>query len=265
MKLLASILFAFVFVQAQAQTNILQTDFQAGIPTNYTLLNLDAAAPHPQVLEYASGWITAPDPENASDTVAAVSSYFENADSANRWLITPQLQLGSFGNFISWDAKSHDPSFPDDYLVLVSTTTNDPSAFTDTIGSVQEENFEWTFREFNLSGAGYNDSTIYVAFVLRTLDGFKLYLDDIQVRKDDPVGLIENKLFDLVVYPNPTSDQLTIQNASDFQYLEILDLNGKVLISSLNPSVQLTALSSGTYLLRCFTTRGVCTKRISKI
>ena len=265
MKLLASILFAFVFVQAQAQTNILQTNFQAGIPTNYTLLNLDTAAPHPQVLEYASGWITAPDPENTSDTVAAVSSYFENADSANRWLITPQLQLGSFGNFISWDAKSHDPSFPDDYLVLVSTTTNDPSAFTDTIGSVQEENFEWTFREFNLSGAGYNDSTIYVAFVLRTLDGFKLYLDDIQVRKDDPVGLIENKLFDLVVYPNPTSDQLTIQNASDFQYLEILDLNGKVLISSLNPSVQLTALSSGTYLLRCFTTRGVCTKRISKI
>ena len=265
MKLLASILFAFVFVQAQAQTNILQTDFQAGIPTNYTLLNLDTAAPHPQVLEYASGWITAPDPENTSDTVAAVSSYFENADSANRWLITPQLQLGSFGNFISWEAKSHDPSFPDDYLVLVSTTTNDPSAFTDTIGSVQEENFEWTFREFNLSGAGYNDSTIYVAFVLRTLDGFKLYLDDIQVRKDDPVGLIENKLFDLVVYPNPTSDQLTIQNASDFQYLEILDLNGKVLISSLNPSVQLTALSSGTYLLRCFTTRGVCTKKISKI
>ena len=265
MKLLASILFAFVFVQAQAQTNILQTDFQAGIPTNYTLLNLDTAAPHPQVLEYASGWITAPDPENTSDTVAAVSSYFENADSANRWLITPQLQLGSFGNFISWEAKSHDPSFPDDYLVLVSTTTNDPSAFTDTIGSVQEENFEWTFREFNLSGAGYNDSTIYVAFVLRTLDGFKLYLDDIQVRKDDPVGLIENKLFDLVVYPNPTSDQLTIQNASDFQYLEILDLNGKVLISSLNPSVQLTALSGGTYLLRCFTTRGVCTKKISKI
>lgn len=265
MKLLASILFAFVFVQAQAQTNLLQTDFQAGIPTNYTLLNLDAAAPHPQVLEYASGWITVADPENTSDTVAAVSSYFEDADSANRWLITPQLQLGSFGNFISWEAKSHDPSFPDDYLVLVSTTTTDPSAFTDTIGSVQEENFEWTFREFNLSGAGYNDSTIYVAFVLRTLDGFKLYLDDIQVRKDDPVGLVENKSFDIVVYPNPTSDQISIQNASDFQKLELCDLNGKTLISSLNSSVQLTALSSGTYLLRCYTTRGVCTKKISKI
>ena len=265
MKLLASILFAFVFVQAQAQTILLQTDFQGGIPTNYTLLNLDAATPHPQVLEYASGWITSPDPENTFDTVAAVSSYFESADSANRWLITPQLQLGSFGNFISWEAKSHDPSFPDDYLVLVSTTTNDPSAFSDTIGFVQEENFEWTSREFNLSSANYNDSTIYVAFVLRTLDGFKLYLDDIQVRKDDPVGIIENQPFDIVVYPNPSSDHITIQNANGFQNLEILDLNGKILISSLHPSVQLSALTNGTYFVRCYTTRGVCTKKISKI
>ena len=158
-----------------------------------------------------------------------------------------------------------DPSFPDDYLVLVSTTTNDPSAFSDTIGFVQEENFEWTSREFNLSSANYNDSTIYVAFVLRTLDGFKLYLDDIQVRKDDPVGLIENQPFDIVVYPNPSSDHITIQNANGFQNLEILDLNGKILISSLHPSVQLSALTNGTYFVRCYTTRGVCTKKISKI
>ena len=101
--------------------------------------------------------------------------------------------------------------------------------------------------------------------MLRTLDGFKLYLDDIQVRKDDPVGLIENQLVDIVVYPNPSSDQITIQNANDFQNLEILDLNGKILISSIHPIVQLATLSSGTYLVRCHTTRGICTKKISKI
>ena len=66
-------LFLLLFaVQLQAQTSILSTDFQTGIPSNYTLLNLDAQAPHPQVLEFASGWITTPDPENSADTVAAV-------------------------------------------------------------------------------------------------------------------------------------------------------------------------------------------------
>lgn len=265
MKLLASILFILVFVQYQAQTNLLQTDFQTGIPSNYTLLNLDAAAPHPQVLAYASGWITTPDPENNADTVAAVSSYFEDADTANRWLITPQLQLGSFGNFISWEAKSHDPSFPDDYLVLVSTSTNDPSAFTDTIGFVQQENFEWTFREFNLSGAGYNDSAIYVAFVLRTYDGFKLYLDDIQVRKDDPVGLIENKPFEFIVYPNPSSDQVSIQNVKDLLFVEILDVHGKALLSSLQSSVEVSSLLPGTYLFKCYTSRGIYMQRFIKL
>lgn len=265
MKFFVFILFSFVFACFEAQTNLLQTDFQTGIPTNYTLFNFDAAAAHPLVLEYTSGWITAPDPENSSDTVAAVSSYFEDADTANRWLITPQLQLGSFGNFISWEAKSHDPSFPDDYLVLVSTTTNDPAAFTDTIGSVQQENFEWTFREVNLSATNYNDSAIYVAFVLRTYDGFKLYLDDIQVRKDDPVGLIETNPFNLVVYPNPSSDHITIQNVNDLLFVEIIDFHGKTLLTSFQPSFQLSGLLAGTYVLKCYTSRGIYMQRFVKM
>lgn len=265
MKFLYAILFFCIWGQFQAQSNLLQTDFQSGIPSNYTLLNLDNQAPHPLVLEFASGWISAPDPENPNDTVAAASSYFENADTANRWLITPALQLGGFGNFISWEAKSHDPSFPDDYLVLVSTTTADPSAFTDTIGYVQQENFDWTAREVNLSTQGYNDSTIYVAFVLRTVDGFKLYLDDIQVRKDDPVGYTENQLSSWTIYPNPCSDLVTVHNVKDLLLLEILDLNGKVLLEANQESIAISTLNAGTYLLRCTTANGTYSKPLYKI
>ncbi|MFM7643579.1 MAG: choice-of-anchor J domain-containing protein [Sphingomonadales bacterium] len=265
MKFYFPLLVAFFVSQLQAQTTLLQTDFQTGIPSNYTLLNLDNQAPDPLVVEFASGWITAPDPENTSDTVAAVSSYFETADTANRWLITPALQMGGFGNFISWQAKSHDPSFPDDYLVLVSHTTNDPSAFTDTIGSVQEENFEWTFREVNLSDKGYNDSTIYIAFVLRTVDGFKLYIDDIEVRKDDPAGLLETPFFEMVVYPNPSTDFISIQNIQNISRIEILDLNGKVLLYSYQSSISVAELLSGSYLLRCTTPNGIYTKPILKL
>jgi Secretion system C-terminal sorting domain/Cleaved Adhesin Domain len=259
-------LFCLLFIaQMQAQTSILNTDFQSGIPSNYTLLNIDAQAPHPQVLEYASGWITVADPENNLDTVAAVSSYFENADTANRWLITPALALGSFGNFISWEAKSHDPSFPDDYLVLVSTTTNDPAAFTDTIGSVQEENFEWTFREANLSAAGYNDSTIYIAFVLRTYDGFKLYLDDISVRKDDPVGFAEKPLITFDVYPNPSKDVINIQVSQDFQRIELTSTNGQLLRATDESSMNINDLKPGPYFLTIYSNGQRHTKRIIKI
>jgi hypothetical protein len=265
MKIPTFLLLLLIAVQIQAQTPILSTDFQSGIPSNYTLLNIDAQAPHPQVLAYASGWITTPDPENSSDTVAAVSSYFENADTANRWLITPALALGSFGNFLHWEAKSHDPSYPDDYLVLVSTTTNDPTAFTDTIGSVQEENFEWTFREVNLSAAGYNDSTIYIAFVLRTYDGFKLYLDDIEVRKDDPVGFAENPTITCDVYPNPSKDLINIQVSQDFQRIELKSTSGQLLQTSDESSMNLNDLKPGPYFLTIYSNGQSLTKRIVKI
>jgi hypothetical protein len=265
MKIAAFLSICLFSISSWSQTNLLSTDFQSGIPSNYTLLNIDAQAPHPEVLEFASGWITAADPENILDTVAAVSSYFENADTANRWLITPQLQLGSFGNFINWEAKSHDPSYPDDYLVLVSTTTNDTAAFTDTIGSVQEENFEWTFREVNLSAAGYNDSTIYIAFVLRTYDGFKLYLDDIEVRKDDPVGVVENPTIAFDVYPNPSQDLINIRFSQDFQRIELKSTSGQLLRTSEQSSMHINDLQAGPYFLTVYTNGQSLTKRIVKI
>jgi hypothetical protein len=265
MKIAAFLSICLFSISSWSQTNLLSTDFQSGIPSNYTLLNIDAQAPHPEVLDFASGWITVADPENILDTVAAVSSYFENADTANRWLITPALTLGSFGNFINWEAKSHDPSYPDDYLVLVSTTTNDTAAFTDTIGSVQEENFEWTFREVNLSAAGYNDSTVYIAFVLRTYDGFKLYLDDIEVRKDDPVGVVENPTIAFDVYPNPSQDLINIRFSQDFQRMELKSTSGQLLRTSEQSSMHINDLQAGPYFLTVYSNGQSLTKRIVKI
>jgi hypothetical protein len=248
-----------------AQTVILSTDFQLGMPAIYTIVDNDGNTPDALVAEYISAWITTVDPENAADTVAASTSYFTEMDSASRWMITPPLTLGAFGNFIEWNAKSHDPSYPDDYLVLVSTTDNQLSSFTDTIGYIKEENFEWTNREVNLFSEGYQDQTIYVAFVNRSLDGFKLYIDDIEVRKDDPVGLQEPSIVSYVIYPNPATDLIQVSSTEKIEQLEVLDLNGMRVLSSSIPQINIQSLPIGIYLVR-FNMNGVTmTKRISKI
>jgi hypothetical protein len=100
---------------------------------------------------------------------------------------------------------------------------------------------------------------------LRTYDGFKLYLDDIQVRKDDPVGLHENSLFELMVYPNPCSDHIAIQNLNDLLFVEILDVHGKTLLTSLQTNIEVSSLLSGTYLLKYHTSRGIHTQRFVKL
>jgi len=263
-QLLLLILISFYF-GISAQTVILSTDFQQGMPAIYTIVDNDGNTPDPTVAEYTSAWITVVDPENSLDTVAASTSYFTALDSASRWMITPPLALGAFGNFIEWNAKSHDPSYPDDYLVLVSSTDNQLASFTDTIGFIEEENFEWTNREVNLFTQGYYDQTIYVAFINVTLDGFKLYIDDIEVRKEDPVGLQEPSPVSFVVYPNPSSDMIFVSGSQNLEKMELVDLNGMLLQTTTSTYINVQALPTGMYLIRCTMNGVTSTKRITKI
>jgi hypothetical protein len=266
-RLFLGILLIFTCFQTIGQITLLSTDFQSGIPSSYTILNNDGNPPFSTMTPFIGqeAWISLEDPDSSLNQVAAATSYFETADSADRWLITPQITLSSFGNYISWNAKSHDPSYPDDYLVLLSTTGNSPTDFTDTIGSVQEENFEWTNREADLSSLGLNDSSIYVAFVLKTYDGFKMYLDDILVRGEDASSIEEQEEISVTVYPNPTNGILRVETNSEVQKLEIFSVRGELLISTSQPEINLVNLNAGSYVLLATTSKGVSSMLVQKV
>jgi hypothetical protein len=168
---------------------VLTENFQSGIPSNWILVNKDGRTPALAVQEYNQAWISKLNPDDANDTVASSTSFFDSSGKADRWLISPAITLGSFGNSIKWMAKSHDASFADDYKVLISTTGTNTVDFTDTIGLIQQEDATWIQRSVNLSLKGLNSQTIYVAFVITTFDGFKLYIDDVEVTKDDPASI----------------------------------------------------------------------------
>lgn len=265
-RLFFGILLLFICFQSVGQITLLSTDFQSGIPTSYTLFDNDGNTPFSTMTPFIGqeAWISMEDPDSSLNLVAASTSYFETADSADRWLITPQITLSTFGNFISWNAKSHDPSYPDDYLVLLSTTGNSPADFKDTIGSVQEEHFEWTNREVDLSSLGLNDSSIYVAFVLRTYDGFKLYLDDILVRGEDASNIEEKNKTQLLIYPNPTSDIIHIKSETLVEKVDIFSIDGKKIRTESTTILNISDLESGRYLLHIYTTNGRYTENVLK-
>lgn len=251
--------------QSSAQTSILSEDFQSGIPLSFTLVDNDGLTPNSAVAEYTAAWISTADPEDNMNMVAGSTSFFEPTGEADRWLITPQLVLGAFGNSITWNAKSHDASFPDDYLVLVSTTTADITSFTDTIGSIQQENAEWTSRSVDLSAEGFDGQTVYIAYRNTTNDGFKLYIDDISVTKDDPANIADIALIHVTVFPNPTSDLVYIQAESEISSILLMDLSGKLILNNqLNTVVKMDNLPNGIYLLTITTAQGTITKRIVK-
>lgn len=241
-----------------AQTTVFSEDFESGL-SNWTIQIEDNFTVDTSVYEYAPGWIIVADPSGSTDSVAAATSFFTTPGKANRWLISPPITVGSFGNIISWNARSFDPSYPDGYRILVSNTTNDISAFTDTISLILQEHEEWTTRSVNLSDSGYVDETIYIAFILDSYDMFKLYLDDISMVVEDPVGLNEKIALEWTVYPNPTEGILTIQADADLKDYRIVTMNGQIVGSGIldNPSISVSDLQSGTYFLEVRTQENV--------
>jgi hypothetical protein len=234
-----------------AQTEVYFEDFQDTSPVTYTVVDNDGLTPNAAVSEYIDAWIFITDPFDTTNTniVASSTSYFEPTGQADCWLITPPITLGAFGNIASWKAQSHDPSFPDGYYVLVSGTDMQLSSFTDTLAYVYGEvSDSLHFSEANISDLGFDNQTIHLAFVNRTTDGFKLYLDDIRVVKDDPATLSESITTKVSVYPNPTSDFITIKGLSSIQRIQILSLDGNILVESTGFKVDISHLSTGNYI-----------------
>ncbi|MBU2019795.1 MAG: choice-of-anchor J domain-containing protein [Bacteroidetes bacterium] len=230
-----------------AQTPVLVEDFQSGIPNNWTLLNEDGNTPASQVQEYNAAWISKTDPDSSSNTAASSTSFFSPSGTANRWLITPPIVLGGYGNAISWKAKSHDASFPDDYVVLYSKTGNLKSDFLDTIGFIQGESEDWIERRVNLSTKNLDNETVYFAFVLNTNDGFKLYLDDVTVTKDDAAKItVQNKE---IKFGNLGEGRYVISKNLKVTDLEVFDIQGKAIPFSLIDDV-LSIPSKGMFFLK---------------
>lgn len=232
------------------QVTLLEENFDTqGLPAGWERVDNDGNTPASQVSEYTEAWIYKEDPINTGNGTFSSTSYFDPVDRADRWLITPSITLGASGNFISWKGLSGDPSFPDSYKVMISTTTNDISAFTDTLLVVSNEEPTWNMHEEALED--YASETIYIAFVNTTFDGFKLYLDSVYVREQDPLNISEEK-YEIAVYPNPVITEVNIASDAPVSEITLYSTIGKCVHRELfntqkSLTIQLTQLPKGIY------------------
>ncbi len=232
-----------------AQVEIYNEDFQTGFPSVMTIIDNDGFTPNTAVSNFGDAWILLADPDNASDSIVGSTSFFEPTGQADRWLITPAITIGAYGNILYWNAKSHDPSYPDDYMILISKTTPDLASFTDTLYNIVNELATWQTRSVNMSDSGFMNETIHIAFVNRTNNGFKLYLDDIRVEKEDPVGISENEINSFVVYPNPANNTINLRGVSPTEKVVIYSIDGQVVLTTTANSIDISSLENGKYFI----------------
>jgi len=248
-----------------AQTTLLNENFTNGIPSTWTTIDADQNAPTGNS-DFTDAWIGY---VSAFDTCAASTSYYldangneDTAATSKDYLITPKISLLTFGNLLSWNAKSLDGSYPDGYMVLVSTTDSLEASFTDTIKTVYAETQYWKNYTINLMTEGYANQDVYIAFMNNTKNGFVLQIDDVKITGDDPASISEKNI-EISIFPNPVIDFITIQTP-EYKSTSIYSVNGRLLIKSTQTQIDLSTLPKGVYFVLVETLNGIVEKKFIK-
>ena len=98
-------------------------------------------------------------------------------------------------------------------------------------------------------GVKVNDANVTTADI--EVDNGVVHVID-KVLLPSTSSVLENKLLEVAVYPNPSSDFITITSASQISF-QIIDLNGRVIksgVANSNEVINISDLNSGSYILR---------------
>lgn len=221
--------------------------FNSGTDTQWVNFDADAlpdANSRPQEWFWSEGGFASVD---SVDACLFSSSWLAGFLPGNRnWLMTPPILISDASAVLSWaSAPRQTPLYVDGYSVLVSTTDNIESSFTDTLfqaaqylsgsgfdfsaytfspGFVHGQDgtyieydagsdsarFIGELRPFSASLAQYAGQTIYITFVHDADDDNLVSIDDILVT-GTLVGVSETLADQKVsIFPNPASDKITL-------------------------------------------------------
>lgn len=177
-------------LQLSAQTVLFSEDFQSGtMPGTWIITNSDGLTPATNVAWCTNAWVVRDDFADATNKVAASTSWYVPAGISNDWMATPQVSITQTGTILKWRSMAQDPLYPDGYRVYVTTASGGaPADFTGGSGTqvytTTADNTVWTDHTINLDA--FVGQTIRIGFRNNSNDMFVLMVDDVQVLHLDP-------------------------------------------------------------------------------
>ena len=76
---------------------------------------------------------------------------------------------------------------------------------------------------------------------------------------------LNRKKFTFNLYPNPSSDLINIETSEEVLSVELIDMQGKLHLSSESTQLNVSELISGMYIVRLITKNGIATQRFIKL
>ena len=256
-----------IVTQAQIVV-LLNEDFNSGFPSGWQVIDNEGLVPHADVNDITSGfgYLEDSDSTGISDSIVACTSWFTPAGTADNYLITPQLSLENHGNILYWDVKSQDPSYPDGYEILVSTSLPVIDSFkVDSAIFYTDAEFPyWTARSISLDN--YISQNIYIAFHHFSTDKFVLKFDNIRVFADTTLSVSEAEdNLSFGVYPNPANESvfISVKNNRNADLITFYNTNGEIVLADKNSKqLSVASLPDGIYFLEVIAGNSRGVKRI---
>lgn len=89
----------------------------------------------------------------------------------------------------------------------------------------------------------------------------KIYVANLYFWKAQPVGIEKLDLIEFNVYPNPTKDIWNLKGEERIEFVQMFDLQGKVVtsakVNAVTTSINATELNNGVYFVRVGSASGI--------
>lgn len=118
----------------------------------------------------------------ASGSQAAFVRYENVANEAEDWLVTPQFTPTAATNILTFQQRqAFNNDWSSTYTIRVSTVSQTTHTDFTIVDTQVETDFGLVYSTHNVDLSAYNDTPIYVAFVLTNDDGDSWYIDDVDL------------------------------------------------------------------------------------
>ena len=158
---------------------IYEEGFENGIPSDWTLINNDTTSLNDwfalsDIMDIYSYYTSIPDWAHSGSNAALSSSYANGvgAFATDQYLVSPQLDLQGTLRFFAAS------TYYDEFEVLLSTTTNEMSAFTTTLRPMTAVSTNSGWDEISIDMSAYAGQQGYIAIHHVFEDGYFLIIDD---------------------------------------------------------------------------------------
>lgn len=155
------------------------------------------------------------------------------------------------------------------YDTLLAGATDNVALYFDNI-EVDANVAQWTPLTFTMNNAGGTGTANNMQFIaVSSIGGYfndptvpelgtTLWIDDIQIAA--ATSGIEENVISTSVYPNPATDVLNIVSSEEIANVTIVSLDGKIVATTTNSTVDVSQLISGMYVYEVKTTSGTITR-----